>query len=57
MLQADGGQTGQFRILCDGEHDQGEVEEEEEVVDAVAEQELVQPLQTPGTAPRVTPPL
>ena len=56
VLQADGGQTGQFRILCDGEHDQGEVEEEEEVVDAVAEQELVQPLQTPGTAPRVTPP-
>jgi hypothetical protein len=56
VLQADGGQTGQFRILCDGQHDQGEVEEEEEVVDAVAEQELVQPLQTPGTAPRITPP-
>ena len=54
VLQADGGQTGQFRILCDGQHDQGEVEEEEEVVDAVAEQELAEPLQAPGPAPRVT---
>ncbi|MBV9803965.1 MAG: hypothetical protein JO130_12265, partial [Solirubrobacterales bacterium] len=54
--QADGGQTGQFRILCDGQHDQGEVEEEEELVDAVAEQELAQPLQAPGPAPRITPP-
>ena len=35
VLKADGGQTGQFRILCDGQHDQGAVEEEEEVVDAV----------------------
>ena len=26
VLHADGGQTGQFRILCDGQHDQGEVE-------------------------------
>jgi hypothetical protein len=57
VLQADGGQTGQFRILCDGQHDQGEVEEEEEVVDAVAAQELAEPLQAPGPAPRITPPL
>src|SRR5256714_2561006 len=57
VLQADGGQTGQFRILCDGQHDQGEVEEEEEVVDAVAEQELAEPLQAPGPAPRIRPPL
>jgi hypothetical protein len=56
VLQADGGQTGQFRILCDGEHDQGAVEEEQELVDAVAEQELAEPLQIPGFAPRVTPP-
>ncbi len=56
VLQADGGQTGQFRILCDGQHDQGEVEEEEEIVDAVAEQELAEPLQAPGPAPRVRPP-
>ncbi|MBV9680220.1 MAG: hypothetical protein JO046_00400 [Solirubrobacterales bacterium] len=57
VLQADGGPTGQFRILCDGLHDQGEVEEEEEVVDAVADQELAEPLQAPGPAPRITPPL
>jgi hypothetical protein len=57
VLQADGGQTGQFRILCDGQHDQGEVEEEEEVLDAVADQELAEPLQAPGPSPRITPPL
>jgi hypothetical protein len=58
VLQADGGQTGQFRILCDGQHDEGAVEEEEEVVDAVAEQELAEPLPArgPGPAPRITPP-
>jgi hypothetical protein len=57
VLKADGGQTGQFRILCDGQHDQEEVEEEEEVIDAVASQELAQPLQAPGPAPRIRPPL
>src|SRR5205085_6160790 len=43
VLQADGGVTGAFRILCDGDHDEGAAEEEEEVVGAVAEQGLVQP--------------
>ena len=57
VLKADGGQTGQFRILCDGQHDEGEVEEEEEVLDAVAEQELAEPLEAPGPAPRIRPPL
>jgi hypothetical protein len=57
VLHADGGQTGQFRILCDGQHDQGEVEEEEEVLDAVADQELAEPLEAPGLAPRVRPPV
>ncbi len=56
VLHADGGQTGQFRILCDGQHDQGAVEEEEEVLDAVASEEIAEPLQAPGPAPRVTPP-
>ena len=65
MLQADGGVTGAFRVLCDGDHDQGEVEEEEETVDAVAEQELefeqerefetVEPWR--GSPPPVRPPL
>jgi len=51
LLQADGGVTGQFRVLCDGEHDEGEVEEEEEVVDAVASE----PLHL--TRPKIEPPL
>jgi len=48
VLQADRGVTGNFRILCDGQHDgEGEEVVEEEVVEAVAT-ELV---------PRVTPPV
>jgi hypothetical protein len=39
-LRADGGQPGAFRVLCDGEHD-GAEREEEEVVEAVASEELV----------------
>lgn len=39
VLQADGAFTGAFRILCDGDHGQGQVEEEEEIVHAVSEQE------------------
>ena len=59
VLQADGGMTGQFRILCDGMHDEGISEEEEEVVDAVAEQEIAEPVYAPGegTPPPVQPPL
>src|SRR5438309_190363 len=53
VLQADGGMTGQFRILCDGQHGAGATEEEEEVLDAVAHEEVVAPIE----APRVTPPL
>jgi hypothetical protein len=51
VLQADGGQTGQFRILCDGEHDEGAVEQEEEVVEAVS----TQPVEV--TPPPLKPPL
>jgi hypothetical protein len=40
VLQADGGVTGQFRVLCDGQHDEGAVEEEEEVVEAVGTQQV-----------------
>jgi hypothetical protein len=57
VLQADGGVTGNFRILCDGQHDEGAVEEEEEVVEAVASEEIVAPVQSPGPAPRVRPPV
>jgi hypothetical protein len=41
VLRNDGGTTGNFRILCDGEHDADEEVEEEEVVDAVAEEARV----------------
>ena len=52
VLQADGGVTGQFRILCDGQHDEAAVEEEEEeVVEAVSSQPVEMP------APPLKPPL
>lgn len=59
VLQADGGMTGQFRILCDGQHDGALEEEEEEVLDAVAHDEIAEPVEAPGPAPppRVRPPL
>jgi len=47
VLQADGGVTGAFRVLCDGDHNLEEEEAEEEIVDAVAEEarelEVVRP--------------
>jgi hypothetical protein len=57
VLQGDGGMSGQFRVLCDGQHDGGAVEEEEEVVDAVGSEEVAEPLPAPGPPPRLTPPL
>ena len=44
VLHNDGGTTGNFRILCDGEHDTDEELEEEESVDAVASEELGEPV-------------
>jgi hypothetical protein len=37
-IHADDGQSANFRVLCDGEHDEGEVESEEEIVSAVSTQ-------------------
>jgi hypothetical protein len=48
-IQADGGVTGNFRVLCDGEHDESEIEAEEEVVEAIATQSL--PAISPGSNP------
>jgi hypothetical protein len=56
VLQADGGQTGNFRVLCDGEHDESAEVQEEEVVDAVAEEEIAEPLIVPASPPPVRPP-
>ncbi|HUA73683.1 MAG TPA: hypothetical protein VL988_02905 [Solirubrobacteraceae bacterium] len=50
-IHADSGVTGNFRVLCDGEHDQEHEEsaEEAEVVEAVSTQTI------PGTAPGAAP--
>ena len=55
VLQADGGVTGQFRVLCDGQHDEGAVEEEEEVTEAVGSQvvEIPAPVAPPPLKPPV----
>src|SRR5581483_10231679 len=39
-IHADGGVTGNFRVLCDGEHDEELTAAEEEVVDAIARQSV-----------------
>ena len=47
-IHADGGVTGNFRVLCDGQHDEHEEEvEEAEVVEAVASTPVALPSQ-PG---------
>ena len=53
VIEADGGVTGNFRVLCDGEHDEGEVESEREKVEAVATQTI--PLVTPGAGSSKSP--
>jgi len=57
VLQADGGVTGNFRVLCDGEHDRVGEQEEADVIDAVASQELAEPVYVDAPAPPVRPPL
>lgn len=43
-IHADGGVTGNFRVLCDGQHDEETDEvEETEVVEAVATQPVSEP--------------
>jgi hypothetical protein len=48
-IHADSGVTGNFRVLCDGEHDEQLEEAEQEVVEAVSSQ----PMETvaPSAAP------
>ncbi len=45
-INVDGGQSANFRVLCDGLHDEGGVESEEEVVHAVSTQAV--PASAPG---------
>src|SRR5436305_11122480 len=44
-IQTDGGVSGNFRVLCDGDHDEELQESEQEVVEAIAREAL------PGGAP------
>ncbi len=56
VLQADGGMSGQFRVLCDGQHGAGYEESEEEILDAVADERELAPLEPAEPRP-ITPPL
>ena len=48
-IHADGGVTGNFRVLCDGQHDEQESEAEEEEVEAVASRSI--PAIAPDSSP------
>jgi hypothetical protein len=52
-IHADSGVTGNFRVLCDGEHDEGKTESEKEVVEVVATQAV--PVAAPGISPSEIP--
>lgn len=47
VIQCDGGVSGNFRVLCDGQHDQEREQSEAEVVVAVATQEVPAGAQQP----------
>ncbi len=48
-IHADSGVTGNFRVLCDGEHDEQREEAEQEVVEAVSSESV--PAVAPAAAP------
>jgi hypothetical protein len=48
-IHADSGVTGNFRVLCDGEHDEEQTEAEQETVRAVATHSV--PVSRPGNSP------
>jgi hypothetical protein len=48
-IHADSGVTGNFRVLCDGQHDEELSEAEEKAVEAIATQSL--PMVSPGMSP------
>jgi hypothetical protein len=49
-VEVDGGVSGNFRVLCDGEHDESAVESEQEVVKAISTQAV--PVVSPGISGR-----
>jgi hypothetical protein len=48
-IHADSGVTGNFRVLCDGEHDEELTEAEEQAVEAIATRSI--PAISPGRSP------
>ncbi len=56
VLQADGGVTGAFRVLCDGDHEREQEEAETEVVHAVAEETRELEVVGPGGGDEEYPP-
>ena len=46
-IHADGGETGNFRVLCDGDHLEEREAEEAEVVEAVSTQTALVPVGSP----------
>lgn len=50
-IHIDGGTSGNFRVLCDAEHDEGASESERETVEAIATQSV--PASAPGYAREV----
>jgi hypothetical protein len=46
-IHADGGVTGNFRVLCDGDHLEEQEAEQAEVVDAVASERQMIPVGSP----------
>jgi hypothetical protein len=47
-IHADGGVTGNFRVLCDGDHLEEQEAEQAEVVEAVSSQERMIPVGSPS---------
>jgi hypothetical protein len=48
-IHADGGVTGNFRVLCDGDHEEELTEAEEQAVEAIATRSI--PAFSPGRSP------
>lgn len=48
VIQADGGVTGNFRVLCDGDHLEELEAEQEEVVEAISTQRATLPVGAPA---------
>ena len=58
VLQADGGMSGQFRILCDGDHGQEATGRVKRSSRRSSSEEIAEPVEAPGTgpAPKIIPP-